>query len=99
MLGDLTKIMDAEYADPVQNLDALRKYIDSSRVASAATINGLNRDILALSPEERESWRKSAAPGVEKQLELFAQAQLRLRKRLNDAQNWELNEIFALLHS
>lgn len=99
LLGDLTKIMQAQYDDPVQNLDALRNYIESSKPAAAGMMNALNRDILALNPDQRSKWRKSAKPKIEEQLESFAKAQIQLRKRLNDAQNWELNEILALLHS
>lgn len=99
LIRDLTQILEAEYDDPEQNLDALRKYIESSQAAAAGTVNALNRDVLTLDPQSRERWRKAAKPRLEEKLDRFAKAQLRLRKRLNDAQNWELNEIIALLHS
>lgn len=99
LISDLTQIMEAEYDDPEQNLEALRKYVVASQAAAAGTLNALNRDVLALDPDAREKWRKNARPGLEAKLDKFARAQLKLRKRLNDAQNWELNEIIALLHA
>lgn len=99
LISDLTQIMEADYDDPESNLDALRKYIESSQAAASGTLNALNRDVLALDPESREKWREAAKPKLEEKLDRFAKAQLRLRKRLTDAQNWELNEIIALLHS
>ena len=97
LLDEMTAIMQKDTADPVQNLNALRSYIESSQAKAAQTVRALNREVLSMDENARQSWRKSAKPRVEKRLELFAQAQLHLQKRLTEAQKWELGEILALL--
>lgn len=99
LLSDLTAIMQAPYEDPMQNLDALRKYIASSGKTASAVLNKLNQDVLAMQPNEREKWRQNVIPALEEKLDRFADAQLALRNRLTDAQKWELSEILAALHS
>jgi hypothetical protein len=98
LLSDLTAIMQAPYDDPMQNVEALRKYIATSGKTAAAVLNKLNQDILDMDPNEREKWRQNAKPILENKLEEYAKAQIALRKRLNDAQKWELSEILAALH-
>ena len=99
LLSDLTAIMQAPYDDPMQNVEALRKYIASSGKTARAVLNKFNQDVLAMDPNEREKWRKNAIPTLETKLDEFAKAQLALRNRLNDAQKWELSEIIAALHT
>ena len=97
LIRDLTTIMQAENNDPDETLKALRKYIDSSRVAAGKTVKSLHREILNMPPEKRDEWRKSARHAFEMEIEKFAQAQLQLQKKLTDAQKWELGEILGLL--
>ena len=97
LLEDLTVLMDAPDKDATVVLENIRNYVNASKVAASDTLNKLNQEVLNMSEEERKAWRKQAKPRTEAALEQFANAQMQLQKRLNDAQKWELGEILALL--
>lgn len=97
LLDDLTVLMSASHQDPAQNLENVRKYVTESRTAASGMLNKLNQEVLNMSSDEREKWRCSAKPRVEVALDRFANAQMQLHQRLNEAQKWELGEILGLL--
>ena len=97
VLADLTKIMQEPNVAPEATLDQLRKYIATSRDNVAGAVKKLNHDVLSLSPEDREVWRRKAQGKLANALDEFARAQGDLLHRMNDAQKWELGEIFRTL--
>lgn len=97
LLKDLTAIMSADYESPSANLSALRKYVVSSREAAAGTVLELNRAILGLDEADRDAWRQNAAVRLDEALDSYAQAQMKLQKKMNEAEKWELGEILSLL--
>lgn len=97
LLKDLTAIMSADYESPSDNLSALRKYVVSSREAASGTVLELNRAILGLDEAERDVWRQKAAIRLNEALDSYAQAQMKLQKKMNEAEKWELGEILSLL--
>lgn len=97
LLKDLTAIMSADYETPSANLSALRKYVTASREAASGTVLELNRAILGLDEAERKAWRQKAGVRVNEALDSYAQAQMKLQKKMNEAEKWELGEILSLL--
>ncbi|MBR4986300.1 MAG: hypothetical protein IKY83_11255 [Proteobacteria bacterium] len=97
LLKDLTAIMAADHETPSENLSALRAYVTSSGQKAASTVNELNRAILGLDEPQREIWRKKASIRVNEALDSYAHAQLKLQKKMNETEKWELGEILSLL--
>lgn len=97
LMDDLTALMSANNQDSAQVLENIRKYVTDSKSAASGMLNKLNQEFLNMTPEEREIWRRSAKPRTEAALERYANAQMLLHQRLNDAQKWELGEILGLL--
>lgn len=97
VVNELTKIMQEPNEPPEKTLENLRKYIAESRENVAGVIKKLNHDVLSLTPEERDLWRKKAQGKLSASLDAFARAQGDLMRRMNDAQKWELGEIFRTL--
>lgn len=97
LMDDLTALMSANDPDPAKTLENIRKYVTDSREVASGMLNKLNQEFLNMTPEERETWRRSAKPRTEAALERYANAQMLLHQRLNDAQKWELGEILGLL--
>lgn len=97
LMDDLTALMSAGDQDPTKTLENIRKYVGDSREVASGMLNKLNQEVLNMSPDDREEWRRNAKPRTEAALERFANAQMQLQKRLNDAQKWELGEILGLL--
>ena len=89
--------MSVNDSDPAKTLENIRKYVTDSREAASGMLNKFNQEFLNMTPEERETWRRSAKPRTEAALERYANAQMLLHQRLNDAQKWELGEILGLL--
>ena len=50
-----------------------------------------------MSESDRERYRMQATPSVGKALEDYARAQIALRKRMTEAQQWELGEALMQL--
>ncbi len=92
----LTTIMQAD-TPPEETLDALRNYVDSDKSKVADAVHALRKSMLAMDEDTRANWRKSAIPRLNGALDQFANAQLKLQKKMNDAQKWELGEILSLL--
>ena len=97
VLDELTAIMRDRQKDPAQQLETLRVWVTSNRERVSQIIQQFNQDVLALTPEDREIWRKSARPELEKRLNAYAKEQLAFQKKLNATQKWELGEILSQL--
>ena len=97
VLDELTAIMRDRQKDPTQQLETLRVWVTSNRERVSQIIQQFNQDVLALTPEDREIWRKSARPELEKRLNAYAKEQLAFQKKLNATQKWELGEILSQL--
>ena len=91
-LTELTQMMKRSDADPSAILQEVRAYVSTNRQRIADEVNTLNRVLLDMSESEREAYRAKATPGVEKALAHYAEAQMALRKRMTEAQQWELGE-------
>ena len=89
--------MNEEHADPAENITRIRAYVDGHGTEISQMVNKLNQDVLGMNDSQRDAWRKSARPALEKKLDDYAHAQLNLRNRLNESQKWELGEILARL--
>ncbi len=96
-LNALTKIMRQNDADPAVTLEAVRQYVEQNKKRIAEDINSLNRAFLDMNEEQRLKAKKNASPNVQKALDEFAQAQITLKSRMNDAQKWELSEVLSQL--
>ena len=97
ILDELTAIMRDRQKEPGQQLEALRVWVTANRERVSQTIQKFNQDVLAMTPEEREVWRQSARPELEKRLEAYSKEQLAFQKKLNATQKWELGEILSQL--
>lgn len=95
ILSELTAIMSKPDADPAASLDAVRTYVTDNKVRIADEVNTLNRAILDMPESERDGYRSKVSPKIEKALESYAQSQMHLKKRMNEAQQWELSEILS----
>ncbi len=97
ILSELTEIMSQKSEDPTVTLEAVRKYIASNKSRISETINALNRELLDMDENAREKYRASASVRVEGALEAYAEAQNGLKKRMKEAQRWELGEALMQL--
>ena len=97
LLDELTGIMRDQKGDPAQQLEMLRKWAAENHGRVTETIKKFNQDVLDMPPDKREQWRQTAQPELEKRLDNYAKSQIAFKKRLNDAQKWELGEILAQL--
>ena len=97
ILSDLTAIMNRRTEDPAAVLDAVRAYISSNRERISSEINRLNREFLDMDDDAREKYKASVSPRVEAAMEAYAEAQSSLRKRMTEAQRWELGEALMQL--
>ena len=97
VLDELTGIMRDKKDDPGQQLEMLRTWTADNHDRVAKIIQKFNQDVLDMPPDEREKWRETAHPELEKRLDEYAKSQIAFQKRLNDAQKWELGEILAQL--
>ena len=78
-------------------LEAVRAYVSANKDRISSEINALNREFLDMDDEAREKYKASATPRVEAALEAYAEAQNNLRKRMTEAQRWELGEALMQL--
>ena len=97
ILDELTAIMRDRQKEPGQRLESLRVWVTANRDRVSQTIEKFNQDVLAMTPEEREVWRQSARPELEKRLDAYSKEQLAFQKKLNATQKWELGEILSQL--
>ena len=97
VLDELTAMMRDRQKEPALQLETLRVWVTANRERVLQTVQQLNQDVLAMSPEEREVWRKTARPELEKRLDAYAREQLAFQKKLNATQKWELGEILSQL--
>lgn len=96
-LSELTTIMARRSEEPMAVLEAVRAYISANKDRISSEINALNREFLDMDDEAREKYKASATPRVEAALEAYAEAQNNLRKRMTEAQRWELGEALMQL--
>lgn len=96
ILSELTQLMHGR-GEPESVLVELRTYLATAKPRIAEVVKTLNREILTMDSGSRASWRRVARRRLEVSLDEFAQAQMALERRLNDAQKWELGEIFRTL--
>jgi len=97
ILSELTEIMSQKSEDPARELEAVRKYITTNKDRIAEAINALNREMLDMDENTREKYRASASGRVEAALNAYAEAQNGLKKRMTEAQRWELGEALMQL--
>ena len=97
VIEDLTKIMARPDAEPTAIIQSVREYVTANRARVLDEVNTLNRTLLDMSEDERKAYRQQATPSVENALERYAQAQMALRKRMTEAQQWELGEALMQL--
>lgn len=96
-LSELTTIMARRSEEPMAVLEAVRAYVSANKDRISSEINALNREFLDMDDEAREKYKASATPRVEAALEAYAEAQNNLRKRMTEAQRWELGEALMQL--
>ena len=97
ILVELTGVMDHPEQEPSTVLQNVRAYVSSNRQRVSEEVNTLNRAMLEMSESDRERYRMQATPSVGKALEDYARAQIALRKRMTEAQQWELGEALMQL--
>ena len=99
ILQELTDIMDgaSQTGDGAAGLSQVREYVNTNRARVSDEINALNRRILDMPEADRDAWRGQASPVIEAALEKFSDAQKKLRKHMNEAQQWELSEVLSQL--
>ena len=97
VIEDLTKIMERPGAEPTTIIQSVREYVSTNRERVSEEVNTLNRTLLDMSEDDRKVYRQKATPRVEQALERYAQAQMALRKRMTEAQQWELGEALMQL--
>ena len=97
ILVELTGVMDHPEQEPSTVLQNVRAYVSSNRQRVSDAVNTLNRAMLEMPESDRERYRMQATPSVGKALEDYAHAQIALRKRMTEAQQWELGEALMQL--
>lgn len=97
ILEEMTELMN-EAGDTTVQLEKVRAYVQNNIRRLKTTTNAIKNGIKDLDEKKRNELLAKTTPKVEDALERFASAQMSLRARMTESEQWELGEALAMLH-
>lgn len=95
IIEEMTTLMN-EPGDGAMQLEKIRTYVQSNTGRLTQEIGIINSGILDLDEAKRSALLAQTTPKIEASLERFAQAQIALRARMTESEQWELGEALGM---
>lgn len=95
IIEEMTALMN-EPGDGAMQLEKIRAYVQSNTGRLTQEIGVINSGILDLDDTKRSALLAQTTPKIEASLERFAQAQIALRARMTESEQWELGEALGM---